>query len=1101
MQNGHTLPVSCVAVHPKLPIVATGSQDHSVILWNIETQKQLGSLHLATSPISSIRFNGSGSLLLMLINNGEVILYDREEAKILARRTFSSELGYIKSVALTGDNRSIIVGSNRDELFIWNIATNQTYNLTKGFDTRVNKTITDQTSTYLIDFNGANGFALINTLSNDTVLIPFDKPQNYAFNPQDDLLAVGSRKLFAKVYQPSTGKLIATLAPNAENKCDGCNTYVFWSHNGKQLATYDNKNGLYIWEKPFKKPLFHVELSERINFYSYSKNNRYILLSNDKTVWLIDSETGKIKLTHNSHYLTDFQPVLEHEAKSFFLPGESFTLQKISLNGKILASYKGANNQTSNQLPFDYLDWYQSGSLKHFKQQMPMVVSREKDYLVLGRIGQEVQKLDLKSGHISSLFSSNKVFTALALSKNDSLLAAGDADGNLIIYDLTQRIIVKELEVHSNMIFDLSFDKANDKVISSGWEGRTYEIDLHTGEKKFIQESPYAHNQIETDGKNLYYFKTSLDNTITMYERDSHQEVRTFLGHTGKINSLYYDASNQLLYSSSQDGSVRIWDIKSGLLTNKFFLRNKTAALSICKHPDSPKLFVGGMDRKLYIIDLEEATLSTTEVNHTSGIANIQFIQNDLIALRGLDGVVQFVHLQNPKHSVSLFAYPSGDWLALEPSSMQFDGTKTAMKHIHLVKGEKTKEIGNLFNQYYSPGIIERFLKGDTINQEEGRNIEEILDNSIDFQLTLKDKYGALVLPTPDSMYRAHSQKITLQVDFQQRKKYQDILVYNNQKLVLTESSDEEVAFRGTNQRVIIEVPLAPQKNEIEVKVIDQQNIEHIHDPLIINYDTVAAKMDLFIISLGINKYENKSYDLRYAKNDASAFLESLSTISNPLYEEVYTYSLTDKKVTKSNVLKTIDEISKKIGPEDVFVFYYAGHGVMYGNDKATEDFFLVMSDVTNLYGGIEVLSEKGLSSEEILSISKNIPAQKQVFFLDACQSGGALNVLSTRGVSREKTIAQLARSSGTYFITASQDVEYANESSSLEHGLFTYAVLEILTGNATITDDRIVSIGELKSYVETRVPELSEQFKTSPQYPTGYAFGNDFPIGVLDTE
>jgi len=67
-----------------------------------------------------------------------------------------------------------------------------------------------------------------------------------------------------------------------------------------------------------------------------------------------------------------------------------------------------------------------------------------------------------------------------------------------------------------------------------------------------------------------------------------------------------------------------------------------------------------------------------------------------------------------------------------------------------------------------------------------------------------------------------------------------------------------------------------------------------------------------------------------------------------------------------------------------------------------------------------------------------------------------------------------------------------------LGHGLFTYAILEALSGKADggVIDNKITA-NELKSYVEDRVPELTEQFMLTPQYPTGYSFGQDFPIVI----
>jgi uncharacterized caspase-like protein len=201
----------------------------------------------------------------------------------------------------------------------------------------------------------------------------------------------------------------------------------------------------------------------------------------------------------------------------------------------------------------------------------------------------------------------------------------------------------------------------------------------------------------------------------------------------------------------------------------------------------------------------------------------------------------------------------------------------------------------------------------------------------------------------------------------------------------------------------------------------------------------------------------------------------------------------------KGNIVAAINEVKSLVGPEDVFIFYYAGHGVMsYAKVAEDSDFFIVTHDVTNLYSETVVLQEKAISANELMDYSIEISAAKQLFILDACHSGGALDAFATRGDGREKALAQLARSTGTFFITAAQDAQYANEVGDLKHGLFTYALLEILNGEQGNNGDDKITISELKVYVEERVPELSEQYRGSPQYPTSYGFGQDFPIVIL---
>ncbi|MBK7939124.1 MAG: hypothetical protein IPJ82_19510 [Lewinellaceae bacterium] len=116
---------------------------------------------------------------------------------------------------------------------------------------------------------------------------------------------------------------------------------------------------------------------------------------------------------------------------------------------------------------------------------------------------------------------------------------------------------------------------------------------------------------------------------------------------------------------------------------------------------------------------------------------------------------------------------------------------------------------------------------------------------------------------------------------------------------------------------------------------------------------------------------------------------------------------------------------------------------------------------------------------------------------LDACQSAGALNDAASRGAAEEKAIAQLARSTGTHWLTASGSEQFAGEFTQLGHGVYTYCLLEGLSGSADSGDGKI-TVKELDAYLQSQVPEVSQKYKGTPQYPASYGFGNDFPLGVV---
>ena len=204
----------------------------------------------------------------------------------------------------------------------------------------------------------------------------------------------------------------------------------------------------------------------------------------------------------------------------------------------------------------------------------------------------------------------------------------------------------------------------------------------------------------------------------------------------------------------------------------------------------------------------------------------------------------------------------------------------------------------------------------------------------------------------------------------------------------------------------------------------------------------------------------------------------------------------TDTTVTRKKIIEKFTELKTKVKQEDVFIFFYSGHGVM--SEDQSPQFYIVPFDVTQLINNNLEMQKVAISANELKTFSKDLKAQKQLFIFDACQSGGLVEALASRGSSEERAIAQLARSTGTYWIVASGSQQFANEFTTLGHGLFTYTILQGLQGIADGNDDKKITVEEISTYVKYKLPELSEKYKGEAQYPNSFGYGMDFPIYVL---
>jgi hypothetical protein len=275
-----------------------------------------------------------------------------------------------------------------------------------------------------------------------------------------------------------------------------------------------------------------------------------------------------------------------------------------------------------------------------------------------------------------------------------------------------------------------------------------------------------------------------------------------------------------------------------------------------------------------------------------------------------------------------------------------------------------------------------------------------------------------------------------------------------------------------------------------------------------IKLDAAEAKVTLHVLAVGINKYKNEVYSLDWARPDAEAFVEAIKMRGRPIFRDILNFKggLYDDRATRANIEAAFKEI--QADPNDVFVFYYAGHGAMNegGDGKHAKDFYLALHDVTKFYGDDEQLSAKGISAAELAMWVAGIKAQKKLIILDACQSGGAVAKFdemaqvvgrARAGPAREKAIFQLARSAGVTVVAAAGTEQFAIEVKELGHGLFTYALLKGLAGEADTSGDGTITVVKLVAYLSSQVPLLSERYRRMTQYPEINMRGSDFPLAL----
>lgn len=349
-----------------------------------------------------------------------------------------------------------------------------------------------------------------------------------------------------------------------------------------------------------------------------------------------------------------------------------------------------------------------------------------------------------------------------------------------------------------------------------------------------------------------------------------------------------------------------------------------------------------------------------------------------------------------------------------------------------------------------------------------------------------------LINPKDGTTVTAESIQVTVQV-VDEGSGVDEIRLYHNGRVV-TDSGARAATLtdRSGAKRLIhsYELGLASGENRIEAVAFSADRVESKRSRSTIRLEGPPKKPSLHVLAIGINEYKNPALNLNYGVSDASGILGIFKGQKNKLFEKVNLVGIFNEDATRSNILKAIGDL-RNSHPDDVIVVYMAGHG------EVTEDgtwYFLPQEVVYPERQ--EQLKSLGLSSNSIQSEIAKVGGRKVILLIDSCKSGGAL--VAFRGFEERKALRQLARSTGMHIVAAAAQDQFAGEVAKLNHGVFTYVVLEALSGKADgAPKDDVVSVREMLSYVENRMPELSLRERSKAQYPVVDSRGMDFPVIV----
>jgi WD40 repeat protein len=1050
IQKGHELAVVAVAISPDSNFVATGSKDKSIKLWDLRNGREVRNFLGHQATVSALQFSADGRWLVSGSRDNTVRGWDVLSGKEIFTISAPEET-FITAIAIDpGMKFFATAGYGRtygDTVYVYDFKTRRKLaalpaNPDKGLGYGVDVVISPDGK--WMGLGEDNRVATVFNTQDWKKVYQFDFTEGWCggcgtkltFSPDSRTVYMASHNGPVKKYSLHDGKLLHVY----EEKPDELSGLAI-SPNGRWLARATEEN-VVVWDEASGQEITRLDAEEQGLFHSVA--------------FTLDSK----KLIITSDNNTAFEWVVAHKKKGTVLTG--------LLNQRD----KGGLNYDANFV-------WQSAIARYVRFKNQVLITKDGKELIKGKFGTKVKRWDIASGQTTMEYGGHKkAVLCYDLSQDGKYLLTGGGDGKVILWNVQSGDSLKVFQPHREPIFDIQFSNDETMFACSSWDATMRVYDLNTG--KTIHYWDFSNKSVfnlQFHPNDLYLFTAQLDFSLQMYELDTREPVRNFIGHTDVISSLRVSPDQKMLVSSSWDGSIRLWDIATGLMVRKF--RDHQGAVHIAVFStDGNYIYSAGADRVIRVWETVTGKLVRKLDGHQAEVTSLAFSpDNKMLISHSVDGTTKFWDLTRNKEFFEHIHLGEHEWMAKTPDGY-FNGTQGARQYIHFVSGMKTYAVDQFFEDFYRPDLLPKLF------QNRGGSAYQDLQGKLNSAPPPSVKVASLTTDNPEKI------EVFVRITDMGGGVESLRLYHNGKSIPVDKSSLTLPSGKGQFTTYKQSIHLVHGENTIGAVATNKSRVESDVQSITVQSNAAFRNSTCYVLAVGINQYKNPRLSLNYARPDAESFMRIIDEQSKTLFDNIVLHTLFDDQASKGNILRKLEDLAGQVQPQDVFIFYYAGHGSMVDNR-----FFFIPTEGARLYD-LSALQSEALEASVLQEKFKSIKALKQLIVMDACQSGASVELLAARGAAEEKAIAQLSRSAGIHVMASAGSEQFATEFTELGHGLFTYLLIEALGGAADgAPKDGKVTIYELKSYLDDQVPEMTRRLKGKPQYPYTFSRGQDFPI------
>lgn len=447
------------------------------------------------------------------------------------------------------------------------------------------------------------------------------------------------------------------------------------------------------------------------------------------------------------------------------------------------------------------------------------------------------------------------------------------------------------------------------------------------------------------------------------------------------------------------------------------------------------------------------------------------------------DGTLRWYRMDDGAEVLALFMHAhSREWIAWIPAGYYMSSPQ-GDNYIgwHINQGKESAPDFVLASQFdrllYRPDMVQAFFasKGRALPEIDGQKgfdvtrLAEVAPPRLQLERLRRNEKTA-----SRSRFRLSAQRTRLPM--------RDVAVFVNNIPVIAAGERELSGSASEQFSRELDLELARGINRVRVEVFNGVSIG-VAEQIVFSdaAEPAVGRGDLYLLAIGAGSFPRLAgkFRLNYSAQDAEEMAAALERSGKGLFANVRVKLLTDasaNKPDKANILAAL-KFAREARAHDTVVIFLASHGI---SDAAGNYYFVPRDadpkDVEQLVKGRPPRGDSLLSWTHFFDALRAV-AGRRVLIVDTCQAKNIAGTFDSHNLAKRSASSRFA------LVVAARGGEDSQEYAQGRHGLFTYALLDGLSGAADADRDRKLTLRELFDHTVPMVDRLRDR-RLGPQTP-----------------